>query len=223
MLARGLGRTSVQPLPVSPQESEHPTRTTSPSFLVATAGDKPTLRAADCDDALTLKWCIDAAFGVHHDFKSHTGSAMTMGEGAISSSSLIQKLNTRSSTEAEIVGADDMMGPVVWSKHFLEAQGHKVDNIVMQDNESSIKLKSNGRKSAGKRSRHLNIRLFFVTDWKDKKNIGVQCCPTDLMWGDHTSKPPVGAKFKGFRQKIMNIPAAAQLLTAAFFEKGQQD
>jgi hypothetical protein len=56
---------------------------------------------------------VDAAFAVHPDFKSHTGATMTMGDGAITSVSRKQKLNTRSSTAAEIVAVDDVIGSVL--------------------------------------------------------------------------------------------------------------
>ena len=50
-----------------------------------------------------------------------------------------QKLNTRSSTKAEAVGVDDAMGPVLWTRLFLEAQGIEVwHNILYQDNKSAI-------------------------------------------------------------------------------------
>ena len=56
------------------------------------------------DDVRVVKWYVDASFAVHPDFRSHTGGVMTMGKGAIQSTSKKQKLNTRSSTEAELVG-----------------------------------------------------------------------------------------------------------------------
>jgi hypothetical protein len=81
-----------------------------------------------------------------------------MGKGAITSISRKQGMNTRSSTEAELVAADDVVGSMVWTKNFLESQGYPVENNVLyQDNRSAILLESNGRQSAGKRSRHLNI------------------------------------------------------------------
>ena len=42
-----------------------------------------------------------------------------MGRGFPIVSSTKQKLNTRSSTESELVGVDDMMPIVVWSWYFL--------------------------------------------------------------------------------------------------------
>ena len=179
-------------------------------FLKQTVKDHLTLKA---DGSKTLKWHVDASFAVHPDFRSHTGATMTMGKGAVTSVSRKQGLNTRSSTEAEVVAADEIVGSMLWSKLFLEAQGYGVqDNILFQDNKSAMLLESNGRKSAGKRSRHLNIRLFFVTDQVAKKNISIQFCPTDQMNGDYMTKPLHGQKFKYFRQEIMNLPIAAQLM-----------
>jgi predicted extracellular nuclease len=51
----------------------------------------------------TIKWYIDAAFGVHKDLKSQTGEALTLGNGVLTSISTKQKVNSRSSTEAEFI------------------------------------------------------------------------------------------------------------------------
>ena len=61
----------------------------------------------------TLRWNVDAGFGVHNDMKSHTVITMTMGQGAALSKSTKQKLNTNSSTEAELVGIDDEILPII--------------------------------------------------------------------------------------------------------------
>ena len=42
-----------------------------------------------------------------------------------------QKLNTRSSTEAELVGVDDAMNLILWTKLFLKAQGYNVASNVL--------------------------------------------------------------------------------------------
>ena len=50
-------------------------------------------------------------------------------------------------------------------RYFIECQGYQVkDNILNQDDVSSIKLKTNGLKSAEKRLRHLKVRFYFVAD-----------------------------------------------------------
>ena len=35
-----------------------------------------------------------------------------------------QKINTKSSTEAEIVGVDDSLAYILWARYFLQEQGY---------------------------------------------------------------------------------------------------
>ena len=157
-----------------------------------------------CDDSNTIKWCVDASFAVHQDFKSHTGAHAALGKGAFVTMSTKQKSNAKSSTEAESVGADDASGQVIWTRHFLEAQGCEVkDDIVFQDNESAVTLEKNGLASAGKRSRHINIRCFFLKDRISKGEVTIKCCPTDEMIGDYFTKPLQGGEFKKFRNETL--------------------
>ncbi len=89
-----------------------------------------------------------------------------------------QKLNTKSSTESEIVGVDDCMPAVLWTRYFMEAQGYGVrENIVYQDNQSSILLEKNGRASSSKRTCHNNIRYFFVADRVQNGEVSIEYCP----------------------------------------------
>ena len=68
-------------------------------------------------------------------------------------------------------------------------------------NESVIYI--NGRKSAGKRSRAINIRYFFITDQVEKGNVKIEYCPTDDMIADFMTKPLQGEKFRKFRDLIL--------------------
>ncbi len=105
-----------------------------------------------------LMWYVDASFAVHPNMRGHTGGGLTIGRGFPISVSTKQKLNTRSSTESELVGIDDMMPIILWTCHFLLSQGYGVvENLLLQDNWSSILLERNGRASSGKRTRHINI------------------------------------------------------------------
>jgi hypothetical protein len=56
-----------------------------------------------------LKWWVDASFAVHPNMRGHSGGGLSLGIGFPIVSSTKQKLNTRSSTETGIVGADDFM------------------------------------------------------------------------------------------------------------------
>ncbi len=113
-------------------------------------------------------------------------------------------MNTESSTESELVGADDMVSQVIWTTLFLEEQGYQVkDNVLYRDNQSAMKLEQNGKTSSGKRTRHLNIRYFYITDQIQKGLISIKYCPTDDMIADYMTKPLVGKKFIKFRKVIM--------------------
>ena len=131
---------------------------------------------------------------------------MTFGKGMIDGSSKAQKINTTSSTEAEVVAVHDNMPAILWVRYFLEAQGYlQKASKLHQDNVSSKLLELNGRGSSSKRTRHMNIRYFFVGDVAARKHITIEYCPTDEMIGDFFTKPLGGAKFRRFRNIIMNI------------------
>ena len=77
---------------------------------------------------------------------SHSGIYLTVGKGTTYSGSSKQKLNTKSSTEAELVAFDDAMGQILWTCHFLAAQGEYVPTTaVYQENKSTILLAGNGK------------------------------------------------------------------------------
>ena len=76
-----------------------------------------------------VKWWVDRPYAVHKDTKSQTGATMLLGRGAIYSLSQTRKINTRSSTETELVAADNMLPQVLWSKNFLEEQGVLANHI----------------------------------------------------------------------------------------------
>ena len=121
-------------------------------------GTKELVLTLSAEQLNIMKWFVDATYAVHDDFKSHTGMTMTMGQGAIMSMSQKQKLNTKSSTTAELVGADDATTMMLWTKLFMEEQGYKIEeNVLYQDNKSEILLEKNGRKRMGKHSRALNV------------------------------------------------------------------
>ena len=176
------------------------------------------------DETGNIYWFVDAAFAVHDDLRSHSGGYMTLGKGGIITSSTKQKLNTNSSTEAEVVGVDDNMSFICWARYYLQAQGqHMTDNIaddadesnkqiilgdeniLNQDNTSSIRLEKNGKSSSTKRTKHINIRYFFITDRVKKGEVSIEYCPTDDMIADYFTKPLQGSKFRKFRNTILGI------------------
>jgi hypothetical protein len=91
----------------------------------------------------------------------------------------------------------------------MEAQGYTInDNILFQDNKSAILLEKNGKASSSKRTKHINIRYFFITDRVRKNKVSVVWCPTGDMIADFATKPLQGAMFKKFRDMIMGVVPA---------------
>ena len=85
------------------------------------------------------------------------------------------------------------------------------DSVVYQDNQSAILLEKS-KASSSKRTPHINIRYFFVTDRIAAKEVSVQYCPTGEMIADFFTKPLQGSLFKKFRDQIMNVDPTADSL-----------
>ena len=68
-----------------------------------------------------------------------------------------------------------------------------------------ILLEKNGRRSISKRTRHINILYFFITDIINKGELRVQYCPTKEMKAGFFTKPLQGKLFRKFRDWLMNI------------------
>lgn len=171
--------------------------------------DMPLVLSADGTGV--LRWWVDASYGVHMDTKGHTGGMMSMGHGSVYSTSTKQKLVTRSSTECEVVGVHDVMPQLLWTTHFLKEQGVCVrDTVLYQDNLSSILLEKNGQRSSSKRTRHMNIRYFFVKDRVASQELSIEHCPTEEMLADYFTKPLQGQLFYRLRDHIMNIDSSSK-------------
>ena len=88
----------------------------------------------------------------------------------------------------------------------MEHQGYDVqDVLVHQDNESAILLETNGRKSAGKSSRHIKIKYFLVAGSIKAKEMRVLHCPIEDMIADFYTKPLQGALFIKHRNSMLGI------------------
>ena len=120
--------------------------------LMYLKGDLHMKRHMKEDSLRVIRWWVDASYGVHWDCKDHMGAMMSMGEGEIVNIKRKHKLNTGSSTEAELVSIADVLGVIIWCKYFMEAQVYAIENnILYQDNKSTILLEENGRMSAEKK------------------------------------------------------------------------
>ena len=74
-----------------------------------------------------------------------------------------------------------------------------------------MKMELNGKASSGKRTRHFDIKYYYITDLIKRKLVQIKYCPTNDMIADYMTKPIVGSKFNMFWKKILGeIPIVVQ-------------
>ena len=107
---------------------------------------------------------------VHPNIREHTSNGLTIKREFLINGSTKQKLNTKNSTETEIVETDSFILFVYWTEYFLKTQEYNIkNNIIFQDNKTDILLEKNGKSLSTKRTKYINIRYFFITDRISKK------------------------------------------------------
>jgi hypothetical protein len=74
--------------------------------------------------------------------------------------------------------------------------------VIMQDNQATMKMVSNG-KSTSNRTKHINIRYFWLKDRVDQGEVKLDYCPTEDMVADILTKPLQGAQFLKLRAKLL--------------------
>ena len=141
---------------------------------------------------MVAQWHVDAAYACHPDFKLHSGGIMFLHEarGGIAYRSTKQHISARFSTEMELVACDDFLSKILWCRCFMESQDVVLhDNVLFQDNFSSIFLAKNGRSSLGKCSQAMHAHYFAIKDHVDRGEIWVCHVRTNEMVGDYFLKP----------------------------------
>ena len=79
--------------------------------------------------------------------------------------------------------------------------------MLWQDNKSTILLEKNGFKSSTKRTKHINVRYYFVRDKWEKQELDIRFCPTESMVADFFTKPLQGWRFIKLRDLILGYQA----------------
>jgi hypothetical protein len=153
----------------------------------------------------TLVGFADASYGVHSDGRSQSADSFTLGTGSIYSSSTKQKITTKSSSEAELVAASDTSGRLLAFRNYLISRKYITSPAVLgQDNLATKQMLEKGI-SSSKRTRHLNIRYFFVKDYVEEKQLNVSYISTNDMIADVLTKPIQGKQFQRLRDKLLGL------------------
>ena len=157
-------------------------------------------------DTMSVKVFIDAALGVHSDNgKSHTGCTIVLGEGGpLYAKSCKQKIVTKSSTEAELVGLSDTASQAIHTRQFLIAQGYEMGPTkIYQDNKSCMVLMKRGGPGS-ERSRHIDIKFFWLAERVKNGEVVIEHLGTEEMFSNILTKPIHGAQFEKERRGLTN-------------------
>ena len=118
-------------------------------------------------------------------------------------------------------------------RHFFESQVKDLNEtsvlkplgrevVLEQDNTSSIQLERNGWRSSGRRTKHINVRYFYITDQlKDGEVTRIIHKPTKSMESDFLTKALQGQRFYAHRATLMGLHGIDEYqFYKAFKEKG---
>jgi len=132
---------------------------------------------------------------------------MSFGQGMALSYSWKQTINTKSSTEAELVGVDNSLGfNILWARYFMQEQGYYMDLLLLhQDNMSAILLETNRRTNSSTWTKHIKIEYFIIKK-VDREEITIKHFLTNQMLTDINTKIKLGTVFRVFRGHVMGIP-----------------
>jgi len=157
-----------------------------------------------CERFDKLTWYVDGSYASHKDMRGQSGVVLLTGECSVLFKSCKQKVNTRSSTEMELITVDDILPTVQWTKSFMQEQGYDLGTEIKEDNKSTMLLMKNGRSSSGKRTKHLDVRYFYVKDLIDWGILTLSHCISEDMIADFFTKPLQGKRFIQLRNMILN-------------------
>ena len=103
------------------------------------------------------------------------------------------------------------MGQILWTCHFLAAQGQNVPTTtIYQGNKSTILLAENDNSSSSKKKHHFNVRYYFITYQIKKGHLKVAFAFAGYA-ADLFTKPLQGALFICMQEKGLNLPASESI------------
>jgi hypothetical protein len=151
------------------------------------------------EKGITVNVYIDAAYGVHHYLKSHTGSCVVIGDvGAVHCRSFKQQIIAKSSTEAELETLSDLANQLLYIRNFLIEKGYPCGPVtVYQDNLMAVVERG---RSGAERTRHIDIRYYWLKERVNNGEAVVKHVGTADMYANMLTKPLQGQQFVNERE-----------------------
>ena len=106
----------------NPDEDDWSKLTKLLTFLNKSKQDVLTL---EVNNTKSMNWYIYSSHDEHNDIRNYAGACMTLGSRMIITAFTIQKINTRSSTEADLVGVDNMLSKIIRPRSSSKCRGFK--------------------------------------------------------------------------------------------------
>ena len=101
---------------------------------------------------------------------------------------------------------DYVLTQMICNRYFFKEHGYEIhDNIVYQDNHSTIELEHNGKQLSSKQTIHNNIRYYFITDIITNQEQFVEFLPTLGIIGDFFASLLQVSQFRFIRNTILGI------------------
>jgi hypothetical protein len=132
----------------------------------------------------------DASHLLHQDARGHGGIILSLGSAPILTKSYKLRLNTKSSTESELVVLETATSYAKWWSLLLSEL--KISNLsskpilIFQDNLSAISMVKNPQ--FDNLNKHMVNRVQLIKEQLDTKSIHIKYCPTEKMIADILTK-----------------------------------
>ena len=157
---------------------------------------------------LQLHAYVDASYAIHPDCRSHQGAIIRLGSTSApfyAKSSVIKNV-VRSSTEAEIFAANDLVSDLLWAIDLMTELGFPQQTVpVYEDNQAVVHLLTAPDFNFQTRSKHIRVRYSFLREQLESKTLTFIHVPSPAQQSDGLTKPLIGNLFQRVVQWLMAI------------------
>lgn len=163
---------------------------------------------SDSDDnsnSVTITGYCDADWGGDRaDRKSTTGYCVFVNNNLISWNTKKQQTVALSSAEAELMAIVEVTKEVKWMQALLTEMKVRVKKpiIINTDNQSAMKIAQHDIEHD--RTKHIDIKHYFIRDEIDKREVSVQWVRTEQQVADIFTKPLPLSSFQRHRDTLVS-------------------
>ncbi|KAJ0489574.1 putative RNA-directed DNA polymerase [Helianthus annuus] len=145
---------------------------------------------------------VDSDFAKDRDRgRSITGYVFKVLGGSVSWKASLQHVVALSTTEAEFIALTEAVKEALWLKGLISELGIVVDTAMVKcDNLGAIQLSKH--QVFHERSKHISVKLHFIRDVINSKEVTVEYVDTEENAADMLTKSLPGPKFVSFLQEL---------------------